>query len=207
MSYFTAVITCEEGAWRSHDVSIEEITDLEDLAEVLRGVAPDGGTALAVLEHEDEWFAVVRVDGDAMAATEDVDEDVRLFVSDLAASQRSHYGDLVAPAADMEAELGDEPEEAPEEVTEPAARTAGSPEAEAAAAAPVVADAEEDEDQPDEQTPGLALWAGDPDVLSDLGVDRTRLLEVTEAAPEDPDSALAQIGADCGFDELLEALR
>jgi len=205
MSYFTAVITCESGAWRSHDVDIEDVTDLDDLADVLRGAAPDGGTALAVLEHEDEWFAVVRVDGDSRAATEDVDEDVRLFVSDLAASQRSHYGDLVAPAADMEAALGDEPEEAPEEVTDPAGRSQG-PGAEAADDAPVVAE-EREEDEPDAQTPGLAAWAGDPDVLADLGVDRARLLAVTESSPEDPDSALAQLGADCGFDELLEALR
>ncbi|MEJ5945453.1 tRNA adenosine deaminase-associated protein [Pseudokineococcus basanitobsidens] len=204
MSYFTAVITCEEGAWRSHDVDVEDVTDLDDLADVLRRVAPDGGTALAVLEHEDEWFAVARLDGDTLAAGEDVDEEVRLFVSDLAASQRSHYGDLVAPAAETEAEMGDEPEEAPEEVTDPASRTRG-PGAEAADGAPTPADDEEDE--PDRQTPGLAPWAGDPDLLSDLGVDRTRLLEITEGAPEDPDSALAQIGADCGFDELLEALR
>lgn len=204
MSYFTAVITCEAGAWRSHDVDIEDVTDLDDLADVLRGVAPDGGTALAVLEHEDEWFAVARLDGDSLAATEDVDEEVRLFVSDLAASQRSHYGDLVAPAADMEAELGEEPEEAPEEVTDPASRTQG-PGVEAAALAPVEAD--ESEPEPDAQTPGLAPWSGDPDILSDLGVDRARLLAVTEGSPEDPDSALAQLGADCGFDELLEALR
>ncbi|MEJ5913208.1 tRNA adenosine deaminase-associated protein [Pseudokineococcus sp. 1T1Z-3] len=204
MSYFTAVITCEQGAWRAHDVDIEDVTDLDDLADVLRGVAPGGGSALAVIEHEDEWFAVARLDGDDLAAEEDVDEDVRLFVSDLAASQRSHYGDLVAPAAETETELGDEPEEAPVEVTDPAGSTQG-PVAQAAAAAPAPADDEEDE--PDQQTPGLAAWAGDPDLLADLGVARSRLIEITEDTLEDPDTALAQIGAGCGFDELLEALR
>jgi putative tRNA adenosine deaminase-associated protein len=48
---------------------------------------------LALIEHEDEWFALIRVDGD---------DEPRLFVSDLAAASHSRYGPLLAPAADVD---------------------------------------------------------------------------------------------------------
>ena len=44
---------------------------------------------LAVVEHEEEWFALIRVDGD---------DDPRVFVSDFEASQRGHYAAVLAPS-------------------------------------------------------------------------------------------------------------
>ncbi len=41
---------------------------------------------LAVVEHEELWFALIRVDGD---------DDPRAFVSDFEASQTGHYATLL----------------------------------------------------------------------------------------------------------------
>ncbi len=51
---------------------MENVEDLDALVETLRDVA-DGGTALFFLEEDDEYLAIVRVDGDA---------DPRTFISD-----------------------------------------------------------------------------------------------------------------------------
>ena len=106
MAYFTAVIARAGGTWRARDVEVDDATSLEDLTDALRGVAVGDQSVLAVIEHEDEWFALIRVDGD---------EEPRLFVSDLAAASHSRYGTLLAPAADVDSaddlEAADEDED------------------------------------------------------------------------------------------------
>lgn len=92
VAYFTAVIARSGTSWRARDVEVDEAQSLDDLADVLRSAAL-GGPVLAVVEHEDEWFAVVRVDGE---------DEPRLFVSDLAVASHSAYGEILAPAADAD---------------------------------------------------------------------------------------------------------
>lgn len=108
MAYFTAVIARSGPSWRARDVEVDDARTLDDLADALRSVALDGRAVLAVIEHEDEWFAVVRVDGE---------EEPRLFVSDLGAVSHSAYAGLLAAAADVdlpegEDEKGQEPDDA-----------------------------------------------------------------------------------------------
>src|SRR3954468_23536075 len=95
VAYFTAVIARSADTWRARDVEVDDATSLEELTDSLRGVAVGDQPVLAVIEHEDEWFGLVRVDGD---------EEPRLFVSDLAAASRSRYGPLLAPAADVDSD-------------------------------------------------------------------------------------------------------
>ena len=64
VAYFTAVIARAGASWRSRDVEVDDANTLEDLTDALRGVAVGDQPVLAVIEHEDEWFALVRVDGD-----------------------------------------------------------------------------------------------------------------------------------------------
>ncbi len=130
VAYFTAVIARAGASWRSRDVEIDDANTLEDLTDALRGVAVGDQPVLAVIEHEDEWFALVRVDGD---------DEPRLFVSDLAAASRSHYGPLLAPAADVDSV--DEIDDAGEEDDE-----------------------EEDGDREDDE-PKIPAWAGESDLL------------------------------------------
>ncbi|MDQ1287828.1 MAG: hypothetical protein QG622_1393 [Actinomycetota bacterium] len=121
MAYFTTVIARTGSSWKARDVEVDDATTLDDLALALRSASIDDQPVLAVIEHEDEWFAVVRVDAE---------DEARLFVSDFGASSRSHYGELLAPAADVEirdTEAGPDDEEASSD-EDPIAVWAGDPE-------------------------------------------------------------------------------
>jgi putative tRNA adenosine deaminase-associated protein len=168
VAYFTAVIARTGHGWKARDVEVDDASSLDDLAAALRSVAIDDQPVVAVVEHEDEWFALIRVDGE---------DEPRLFVSDFGASSRSHYGDLLATAADVDVDDGDEP----------------------------LDDNDEDEDEDDE--PQVAAWAGDPEILEDLGVAARELRKITEDSGDDPGRVLAELGETVGFAELLEALR
>jgi putative tRNA adenosine deaminase-associated protein len=175
VAYFTAVIARAGSSWRARDVEVDDATSLEDLTDSLRGVAVSDQPVLAVIEHEDEWFALVRVDGD---------EEPRLFVSDLYSASHSHYGPLLAPAADVDS--ADE------------------------------VDAAEDDDEGDDdeeggggedEEPKIAAWAGETDLLEDLGISGRTLRKLVEENGEDPGAVLAEVGEVVGFVELLDALR
>ena len=86
MSYFTAVLAREGRTWRAHDVDVESIKDRDELTDELRAVAEDDEPVLLLVEREDAWWAVVRVDGD---------DDPRVFVSDGAGAAASSYSELL----------------------------------------------------------------------------------------------------------------
>ncbi|MGZ4602865.1 MAG: tRNA adenosine deaminase-associated protein [Kineosporiaceae bacterium] len=170
MAYFTAVIARSGGSWRARDVEVDDATSLEDLTDALRSVAFGDQPVLAVVEHEDEWFAVVRVDGD---------DEPRLFVSDLGAASVGRYGALLAPAADVDSADDLDP-----------------------------AEEEDDEgDAADEEETRIAAWAGETDLLEDLGVSGRTLRKLVEESGDDPGAVLAEVGETVGFVELLDALR
>jgi putative tRNA adenosine deaminase-associated protein len=176
VAYFTAVIARTGSAWRARDVEVDDANSLEDLTDALRSVAVGDQPVLAVIEHEDEWFALVRVDGD---------DEPRLFVSDLYSAEHSHYGPLLAPAADVDSadEVAEDDDEDDDE------------------------DEDEDSDGADEEEPKLAAWAGETDLLEDLGVSGRTLRKLVEENGEDPGTVLAEVGEVVGFVELLDTLR
>jgi putative tRNA adenosine deaminase-associated protein len=175
VAYFTAVIARAGSSWRARDVEVDDATSLEDLTDSLRGVAVSDQPVLAVIEHEDEWFALVRVDGD---------DEPRLFVSDLYSASHSHYGPLLAPAADVD--CADEVDAAEGDDDE--------------------GDDEEGGGGEDEE-PKIAAWAGETDLLEDLGISGRTLRKLVEENGEDPGAVLAEVGEVVGFVELLDALR
>jgi putative tRNA adenosine deaminase-associated protein len=174
VAYFTAVIARTSSDWRARDIEVDDVASLEDLTDQLRAVAVGDQPVLAVIEHEDEWFALVRVDGE---------EDPRLFVSDLGAASRSRYGSLLAAAADVDD-----------------ADAAGDDDGDAD-------EADDDDGDDDEQEPKVALWAGETDLLEDLGVSGRTLRKLVEENGDDPGAVLAEVGETVGFVELLDALR
>jgi putative tRNA adenosine deaminase-associated protein len=173
VAYFTAVIARAASAWRARDVEVDDASSLEDLTDALRGVAVGDQPVLAVIEHEDEWFALVRVDGD---------DEPRLFVSDLYSASHSRYGPLLAPAADVDS--ADEVDEADDEDED-----------------------EEDDSAGEDEEPKVAAWAGETDLLEDLGVSGRTLRKLVEENGEDPGTVLAEVGEVVGFVELLDTLR
>jgi putative tRNA adenosine deaminase-associated protein len=157
VAYFTAVIVRTRSGWRARDIEIDEAETLDELVDVLRE-SGDGDTALAMLEHEDDWFALVRVDGE---------DDPRVFVSDLDGATHSIFATVIGTDLDLTVEAGEDDEVG--SVVEP--------------------------------------WAGELDLLGDLGIDGERLRDLVQEHADDPGAALGEIAEAVGITELLEALR
>ena len=96
MSYFTAVLARDGRAWTFHDLDVDGQSSLTELTADLRGVADDDQPVLLLVEREDAWWAVVRVDGD---------DDPRVFVSDVAGVVASPYAELLAVADEEDGDL------------------------------------------------------------------------------------------------------
>ncbi|HET9654834.1 MAG TPA: tRNA adenosine deaminase-associated protein [Kineosporiaceae bacterium] len=175
MAYFTAVIAKIGRAWKARDVEVDDAETLDELADALRSAAVDDQPVLAVVEHEDEWFALVRIDAE---------EEPRLFVSDLGAASHSPYGEILAPAADIDVPDDDED---------------GGGDGEAGSEGEDGGAGDGDE--------SVAAWAGEADLLEDLGVSARTLRKLVEDNADDPGAVLGEVGETCGFAELLEALR
>jgi putative tRNA adenosine deaminase-associated protein len=91
VAYFTAVVVQVGGRWRARDIEIDEAETLDELVDVLRDAVGEDGRAMAMVEHEDDWFALVRVDGD---------EDPRVFVSNLEAAGHSIFAAVLGSVPD-----------------------------------------------------------------------------------------------------------
>jgi putative tRNA adenosine deaminase-associated protein len=97
VSYFTAVVARDGRKWSAHDVDVESLEDLAELAAEMRVVAADEEPVLLLVEREDAWWGVVRVDGE---------DDPRVFVSDAAGVAASRYAavlDIATEPADEDA--------------------------------------------------------------------------------------------------------
>ncbi len=182
MAYFTAVLARTDDSFRPLDLQLEDVSDLSDLTDLVDG-AGDGsadGSAVAIVEHEDEWFAFIVIDGG----------DAAVFVSDIAAAAGSPYADLFADYLDSRPDEYEADEEEPADEDEPAD------------------DEDDDEDEPQmlefEEAPE---WGGDPDLFSADGVQGAELLEQLRKHASDPARVVAHVGEEVGFAEVLEGAR
>lgn len=103
MSYFAAVLTRIGDRWLAEEAEIDECESLADLGDVLRD--RDGAVRFLVIEQDDEYAAIVRLDDDA--------DDPRAFLSD------GHAADaypMAAIVAEDLIEIGAEAEDDVEDV-------------------------------------------------------------------------------------------
>jgi putative tRNA adenosine deaminase-associated protein len=187
VAYFTAVMVKVGRVWKARDVEIGETETLEGLVDTLRAASVDDQPVLAVVEHEDEWLALVRVDAE---------EEPRLFVSDFGAASHSPFGGLLASAADVDV---------PEDGGCTGAADDGSNGGSGAGfGGSGVGSGDVGDGEYIEYAP---VWAGEPDLLEDLGVGARTLRRLVEDHADDPGAVLGALGEAVGFVDLLEALR
>ncbi|MFI7499560.1 hypothetical protein ACIBVL_13830 [Streptomyces sp. NPDC049687] len=176
--YFAALLARTEDGWEASDTELDDVETLSDLADLAREASPDEDTVLVLIEQEDSWFGVVRIDGE---------EDPRIYVSDAAAAARSSYGELLLTDELLGREPGDD-----------------DPDLDALD----LDGTEDGEDDDDDEADGAAGSAeavphgpvGDPGILDDLGVSEKELKSLSE-------DALTEIADALGASEVLETVR
>lgn len=180
--YFAALLARTEDGWEASDTELDDVETLSDLTDLAREVS-DEDTVLLLIEQEDAWFGVVRVDGE---------EDPRIYVSDAAAASRSSYGEILL----TDEVLGREP--GGDDIADlDSLDLDGTEDGESA-------DSEDDEEEEEGSVSGDAVShspVGDRYILADLGVSERELLALDEG------DALSTIAESLGAAEVLETVR
>jgi putative tRNA adenosine deaminase-associated protein len=177
--YFAALLARTEDGWEASDTELlDNVETLSDLADLARETSPEDDTVLVLIEQEDAWFGVVRIDGE---------EDPRIYVSDAAAAARSSYGEILLTDELLGREPGDD------EPDLDALDLDGTEDG-------------EDEDEDDDSAAGGTGEAvphgpvGDAEILDDLGVGEKELKALSA-------DALTEIAESLGASEVLETVR
>ncbi|MET9023529.1 tRNA adenosine deaminase-associated protein [Actinopolymorpha sp. NPDC004070] len=178
MSYFAAAFARSGDEWVASETDLDDVETVEDVVDAVQDVESDDENVLVLVEEEN-WFAVVRVEGD---------EEPRVYVSDGAETLRSPVGEALVSELVEEHRL--------------AAVVAGD----AGADLPVVpaTDLDEDEDEPVELP---AEPIGEAGLLDDLGIRAEDLNRLAAAIGTPPSAAVTFLAERLGFAEALEAVR
>ncbi|AXI87498.1 hypothetical protein G3I30_07045 [Actinospica acidiphila] len=177
--YFAALLARTEDGWEASDTELDDVETLSDLADLAREASPDEDTVLVLIEQEDGWFGVVRVDGE---------EDPRIYVSDAAAAARSSYGEILLTDELLGREPGDDGPDL--DALDLDGTEDGEPDDEDADGAPYTASGESVPHGP----------VGDAQMLEDLGVTEKELRSMTQ-------DAVSEIAEALGASEVLETVR
>jgi putative tRNA adenosine deaminase-associated protein len=86
MTYFAAVLARSGGRWTCTEVELADCESLTDIADAVRDVS--GSVRLLIVEQDDEYAAIVRVDDD--------DDEPRAFLSDGHAADAYPMAALIA---------------------------------------------------------------------------------------------------------------
>lgn len=176
--YFAALLARTEDGWEASDTELDDVETLSDLADLAREASPEDDTVLVLIEQEDAWFGVVRVDGE---------EDPRIYVSDAAAAARSSYGEILLTDELLGRDPGDD--DADLDALDLDGTEDGEPES------------DDDDDGPSAESAVPHGPVGDSEVLDDLGVSEKELHAL------DADDALNAIAEALGASEVLETVR
>ncbi|HLT10928.1 MAG TPA: tRNA adenosine deaminase-associated protein [Micromonosporaceae bacterium] len=182
MSYFAAAVARHPDGWSAVEVSLADAADVEDVADRLRDATPGADVSLLFVESEDAYLAILRLDQG---------EDLRIFGSDRLFAQESRLGALLL--ADVGTPL---------------------PELAAVELAMVNGDGSGhgDDDPIGDETDGLLTGSdvdpvGDPEILADLGIPASKLLELCGQEGMLPSDITAELCQMLGCGEEVEELR
>ncbi|WP_128377644.1 hypothetical protein [Streptomyces cavernae] len=175
--YFAALLARTEDGWEASDTELDDVETLSDLTDLAREASVDEDTVLVLIEQEDAWFGVVRVEGE---------DDPRIYVSDAAAAARSSYGEILLTDELLGREPGDDDADDLDSLDLDGTED-GEP------------DGDDDEDGGSDAVPAGSL--GDREILVDLGVSEKELLALDEG------DALTAIAEVLGAGEVLETVR
>ncbi len=115
MTYFAAAVSRTDDGWAGQEVDLQEYDDLEGLAEDLRDLSGDApGPTVLLLEEDDEYVGVVRVDGAAGTM-----EEPRVFLSDRRAVLTNGVSSLLWEDEEGDAADDDDDDEGIRPVAEP----------------------------------------------------------------------------------------
>jgi putative tRNA adenosine deaminase-associated protein len=178
--YFTALLARTEDGWEASDTELDDVETLSDLTDLAREASPDEDTVLVLIEQEDAWFGVVRVDGE---------EDPRIYVSDAAAAARSSYGEILLTDELLGRDPGDDVADLD------ALDLDGTEDGE-----PDDADDGDDDDADAGESSVPHGPVGDAGLLDDLGVSEKELRALSG-------DAVGEIAEALGASEMLEAVR
>jgi putative tRNA adenosine deaminase-associated protein len=87
--YFSvAFARSSDAGWIGTEPDLSEVAGLDDITDIMRETAVEtaGDTVVLLIEQEDEWFAVVRLDDG---------DDPRVFLSDARATQTSDLAHML----------------------------------------------------------------------------------------------------------------
>lgn len=177
MSHFAALAAKTDDSWHSSEVELEGLADIDEVAEVMRDASVDDGPVLLFVEQDDEWFAIVRVDGAG---------EPRAFISDA----------RVVPGSELAALVF---EEVPEDVVE----DFGAVDDDEADDDDVELDEETEEPavRPDAEPRGAT------DVLADLGISASQLLAMCAEEGMLPADVITAVCERLGCAEEIEVYR
>jgi putative tRNA adenosine deaminase-associated protein len=100
VSYFAAAIARTPDGWTARELDLDGASDVGELADRVRDVDGEAGTALLFVEEDDEYVAILRVDAEA--------DEPRVFVSDAHAADTYPVAELFATAVEEAAAADDE---------------------------------------------------------------------------------------------------
>jgi putative tRNA adenosine deaminase-associated protein len=130
------MIVRTDSRWKgadADDVDLDNVDDIEQIVEIVRDASVDDSPVVMFVEEDDEWFAIVRVDGN---------EEPRIFISDarvVAASDLAMtlFGDLATDeAVDVSEAIAQDEDVRADDDESPSVRPVSEP----AGAADVLAD-------------------------------------------------------------------
>ena len=100
MAFVATALARGARTWTGSELDVDDLEDLDTVVDALRDLSIGDEPVLLLVEENDEWFGIVRVDGD---------EDPRLFLSDARVLGQSERADLLfADAPTAPASTGEE---------------------------------------------------------------------------------------------------